>query len=183
MKIVFKILRDAIRQKSQKFTKKGMTLVEILVSMTISAVIFSAVLISYSAILKSQQKADTLRQMQKEIHFAMARISDRIRAKSIDFEKYEFPEKCSGVNIASAEKLCVGGGDFFEKSGKSIKMNSQPLISDKFSVETAIFYTTPSDSTENLQPKTTIFLEVKSNSIPNLKMALQTTISSRIYKN
>ncbi|MDH3325075.1 MAG: type II secretion system GspH family protein [Candidatus Peregrinibacteria bacterium] len=168
---------------------EGISLIEVLVSIVISGIVFSAVMVSYFSLIQTQKKADLMRQLQKEVHFAIIRIADKIRANSIDYSAYS-EGSCSAVDLRSSLKLCIGDGNVFELNGDRLLMNEAPLISQKFSINKLFFYSSPtSNPAENkgdpsiqFQPKVTIYLEVESQLDPSIKMEVQTTISSRNYK-
>ncbi len=190
--------------------KPGTTLIELIVIVVISAIILSAVMTSYASLVKTNQKINVSRQLQKEINFAMIRLTDKMRSYSVDYEAYD-SGNCSGYNLSDSNNLlCIQGegetdsyffnqGDFIAPDGETYKtlfMNQEPLFSSFFEVKNVHFFVTPSKDpfdiknlqtpadikAYNLQPKVTITLEVGSIQYEDLEFHIQTTISSRKYQ-
>ena len=171
---------------------KGFTLLEILVSMVIIAMVFSSALFGFWKMLETNARIDLSRQLQKEVHFAMIRMADKIRDYSIDYDAY-IPSsggKCETQDIASPQKLCVndpsGDSYVFEVINGILKMNSAPLLSERFLVSSLNFTITPSAdpskiTNTQLQPKVTIYIKAQAKNLPDISISIQTTISSRIY--
>ena len=186
--INLKSLTNSSTRDHSRTRLAGISLIEVLVSIVIAGIIFSTVMVSYFSLIQTQQKTDIMRQMQKEVHFAIIRIADKIRANSIDYDAYS-GGRCSGIDLRSSNKLCLGADNIFEVNGTRLMMNNSPLISEKFAIKKMYFYGSPTtnpvgnqgDKDSQFQPKVTIFLEVESLKDPSISMEVQTTISSRNY--
>lgn len=183
---------------------KGFTLVELVVTMVILGLVFSGVMGAYYMLLQTRDRVDLEREMQKEVSFAITRMTDKIRAESVDYQAYESGGRCQSTYLQGAQKICLGDHWYLFFDGASSQLfieNSvgqrQGLFSHKFLVTSAEFYTTPEKdpydpahiaiSDYQLHPKTQIYLEVasvrknKNNTDPLIKMDIQTTVSSRQY--
>lgn len=178
--------RKKINQK--RTTNHGFTLIEILVSMVIMAMVFSGALYGFWKILEANARIDLSRQLQKEMHFAMIRMADKIRDYSIDYDAYVSGsgKPCENQDVNSPLSLCVKNDYAFTMEDDVLKMNNAPLLSDKFITETLNFSITPNTDPSNIanpqfQPKVTIFLKAESKFLPDVSIPLQATISSRIY--
>lgn len=180
------------KKRSSKFEvlspKPAFTLIEILVSMVIMAMIFSGTLYGFWKILEANARIDLSRQLQKEMHFAMIRMADKIRDYSIDYNAYTSgPGKaCENQDVNSPPSLCVKNNYVFSADTEVLKMNDAPLLSSRFVTKKLYFSITPNTdpsdiSNPQFQPKVTIFLEAESKFLPDVSIPLQTTISSRIY--
>ena len=158
---------------------------------------------SYWLFLKTNMKTEVSRDLQQEMRFALTRITDRMRAYSIDYEEYSdiSPKACSGYANA---KACFTGGSILRYDADPdadestedgmLYLEDQPLFSPK-KINVTAFYTDFSPrinpyKPENMgnldiqiQPKATFFIEAqaKDKRFKNIKLQLQTTISSRKY--
>ncbi len=182
--------------KINKYTSKnsGFTLIELLVSMVVSAILLTTVLSSFWALLQTNDRNKNFSQLQQETSFAMARIADKIKNYSIDYDAYTSPGVCQGMTINDTLKvLCLNSNTFeLDSSQETLKMNGQPLFSKSFKVEKSLFQISPAKNPYyrdnigkkevQLQPKVTIILKVSSIKYPNMVLNIQTTISSRQYK-
>lgn len=163
---------------------KGFTLVEVVVVVVVFGMLMTMVMQSYWGLVQAYQKAEVMRQLQRESNFALTRIADKMRYHSLNYA-----EQISGECAGAAEKLCIGDYVFTYDDGEgTLTMADQPLFSAG-SVEVVDFrfsYTPDADpfasfANRQLHPKLTVFLSVASRKEPGLKMDLQTTISSRKY--
>ena len=152
--------------------KGGFSLIELLVAITIGAIILTVVMGSYAAMVKTSLRLDIARQMQKEINFAAIRIADRVRNFSIDLEGSD-----------SETLLTQRNEDVFEflPIKKELMMNGQPLFSDKISVDSVIFLYPPKEN-KNLQPWVQIYFKISSYKEPEITNWIRTTISSRVFE-
>lgn len=166
----------------------GLSLVELLVAITVAGIILATVMTSYVSLEKSSRKIDLSRQLLRETNFALIRIGDRIRNNSIDYSKY------SGENapcsLENTEKLCLKRGIQIEQYEGNLLFAGQPLFSDIFHIQKAVFEVSPEEDPANLgndqfQPKVQILLKLESaekNPIKIDPLLLRTTISSRQYE-
>ncbi len=172
--------------------QRAFTLIEILVGIVISGMVLSSVLAASWQMIKMRQITDASRQLQKEMHFSLIRIADKIRSYSIDYNAYEVTGECNGVSILSSQKLCVGDDNVFEIIDDKLTMNNAPLMSDIFKVTNFVFKVTPTkdpslhenkaDQEVQLQPKVTVYFRAEAKNLPQVHQVLQTTISSRVYR-
>ncbi len=172
------------------------TLIETLIAVTITSLILVTIMGTYWQMIKIENTTNLSRQLQKEVHFALIRMADKIRAYSVNYEAYALDGNCGEVDIDSSHKLCLKGANgtenIFEIAESTIKMNDAPLLSPKFKVENISFSVSPTldpfspsnlgTKETQLQPKVSIFLTAVARQNPKIKTTLQTTISSRIYQ-
>ena len=170
---------------------EGVSLFELIIAITISGFVLTGVMMSYVSLTKAAQKIDISRQLQREINFAMARISDRVRGFSVDYEN----SRCE--YIYNQEDLCIKGENIFEfvpatdESSGQLNMNGEPLFSKLFSVKAVLFTVTPTKdpkenfSNEQIQPRVQVYLRVGLAEGVKISMEdfeIQTTLSSRLYQ-
>ena len=166
--------------------KSGFTLIELMVSITIGAIIITSALSVYANFVQTKIQIDIARQMQKEINFALARVTDRVRNCEIERSSSNTFLKLTdcGENITDAKFSLYSEA---ENSDGSFIMSSENLISpQKFTIlggsEFIITNEIDSDTKELLsQPKVQIFLNVQSKQDPKVTQSVRTTISSRRY--
>jgi len=153
--------------------KRGFSLIELLVGMTIGAIILTVVMGSYAAMAKTTMRLDLARQLQKETNFAVIRMADKIR---------NFP-----IESCAENKLVLDGRDkgqltfeFLLENKKQLTLNEQPLFSANLQVKEGKFECVGvEDSAE--QPRVQIYLLVSAKKEPEITSRVQTTISSRIF--
>ena len=182
--------------------KSGFTLIEVLVSIVISTMVLTAVLNSYFQSLRVHARLDVTRQLQKEVHFALIRMADKIRDLSVDYGEYLSVDgvggDCFGQDMNVGSRLCLRGDVVFGVEDGRLEMSESPLLSSRFVVEDLRFTVTPEEDLGliesgrtltldkvralSLQPKVEVFLRVKSLGQDDVELALRTTISSRIYE-
>ncbi len=172
-----------------KYKHSAFTLVELLVSMVISALLLTTVLGSFWILMQTNQQNEESGRLQQQANFALLRISDKIKNYSIDYQKAE--TIIPALDLGSPQtQLYINGGFEFKKHGENLTMNGQPLFSPSFRVKNALFWVSPKkDPFTNidikdfqLQPKVTMVLQVESKKFPNIALDIQTTISSRKYQ-
>lgn len=178
------------------YKHSAFTLVELLVSMVISALLLTAVLGSFWVLMQTNQKNEISGRLQQQTNFALLRISDKIKNHSIDYEKAKNMTPLP-LDLGTPQKQLLLNGNFeFKKTPDNLTMNGQPLFSNEFKVTETFFWVSPSkdplDLTQfttpleqkksQLQPKVTIVLQVESKRFPNISLDIQTTISSRKYQ-
>lgn len=166
----------------------GFSLIELLVVIVTSAIVLSAVLGSFASLINITQKIDISRQLQKEIHFTLVRIGDKMRTYSLDYEAYE-SGACQGTEPQNSQKVCLQNNTLFaydnsNPEDKTLTLNGERLFSRIFDVQDAFFFyiTPPDPNTPKLQPKLTVYLDVASKHYPDIQFQIQTTISSRQYQ-
>ena len=178
----------------------GFTLIEVLVSVVITAMMLTLVMASYWTFLKTQQRMAVARELQSEVRFAFNRFNDAIRSSSIDYAAYTGSGHCA--TLPGTLCLLKPNGDtqyaVFVDADKKLKLGTTPadaqflLSPQKFSVDNVSFRVSPDPSLGNpkadltldqIQPKVTIFLRVlpTDSRYQDLVIENQTTISSRQY--
>ncbi len=173
---------------------KAFTLIEVLVSIVISALLLTIVLGSFWLLIKINKKNEISGELQREISFAMIRISDKIKSNSIDYQAYTSDSSsiCQNASLSSGtqNRLCLQNKYKFQQKNTNLFMNDQPLFSNDFEVDFVDFIVSPAEDPFSdiskigiqLQPKVTIKLKVKSKKYEDLFLEIQSTISSRKYQ-
>jgi len=179
---------------------KGFTLIEVLVSIVVAGIVLSAVMTSYASLSQTSRKATLTRQLQKETHFALMRMEDKIRSLPIGYDQYEGSGHCIGESIGGGKKLCLGQDvalEFHADNGQLLfhkylpgEDKSQPLFSGRTLVQEATFSVVPTkdpaqnlgDKSLQLQPRVELFLNVASRIEPDITLQIRTTLSSRLYQ-
>lgn len=176
------------------YKHSAFTLVEVIVSILISALLLTLVLGSFWLLIKINQQNEIAGRLQKQTTFAMLRMSDKIKQYSIDYEAYTSAANglCKNLSLDSGtqQKLCLGANHEFKKEGDTLLMDTHPLFSDEFIVDSVNFFVSPSadpfsdisEKSIQLQPKVTIALKVHSKKYENILLEVQSTISSRKYQ-
>ncbi len=173
---------------------KAFTLIEVVVSMVVSALLLTLVLGSFWLLIQINQKNEIAGELQKQTSFAMIRMSDKIKNHSIDYRAYQHDSETICQNLAltsgTQNRLCLQNGYKFKQKNSNLFMNNHQLFSDDFEVEYVYFFVSPaedpfSDITNfsiQIQPKVTIKLKVKSKKYDNIFLEIGSTISSRKYQ-
>lgn len=199
------------RSVFKKIKHQGFTLIELLVAMTLGALMMVLVMESYWLMMQTYFQMEASRELQREVRFSMNRLTDKIRANPLDYDAYDGTGACKTLNKDEASALCLTGDPvyenirfyhdtstagsemlYFEKIDNFGNKVAQPLLSTaKFRVKAISFrsspennpfdYNHPDFNTNQMQPKTTIFMEVESKREGNVSIAVQTTVSSRVY--
>lgn len=176
---------------------KGYTLIEIMVAVGIFFVIIAAPTGFFVASLKGQQRALASQELLDNVSYALEYISRSIRmTKKDDIEisgvtlncltegyKVNYAITAQGIKFRNYNNECqeffLEGGRLKEsKDGVINYLTSDDLMVEKFEISLS-----GEDQADTLQPKVTLFLEVKGNrgSSPDLQpvIKIQTTISQR----
>jgi prepilin-type N-terminal cleavage/methylation domain-containing protein len=180
---------------STKSQKPAFSLIEIIITITISGIVFSSVLANFFIYIKQQNKIQVIREVNADTHFPLLRISDKIRSFAIDYTKHKVgTDNCPAISKGfKMDVICLENNyRFFLENGvaqmeKDDKIS--PLTSKNIIVDKLLFFVTPTENpftktTERqnrLQPKVTIFISTHSVRLPEITQTMQTTISSRIY--
>ncbi len=167
-----------------------MTLIELLIAITISSIVLSLILGSSAFLIRLNRKLDISRELQKEISFAMERMTDKIHTQSINYASYNPKSNtpCADQDPSSTNDLCVGDTNFTFQNNMLFE-NKDPLFSKEYQVIKTIFHITPTkdpvtnfESENQIQPRVTIFVKVISKESPEINSEIQTTLSSRQYE-
>jgi len=188
--------------------KKGFTLIEILISMTVFMMFMGVVIQSYLGIVRSQQETNEYRVMYSEARHIFDRFSDEVRNGNIYYK-----EVGEGTNNPmTALTLVASDGSravkfFYDTDEKVLNfsetikgidgafraVNSYQLNTDRIKIKDFNIYVTPlkdpykeenvADNSAQYQPKVTVFatFEKEFSGGKTLDLDLQTTISSRSY--
>ena len=171
------------------------TLIEILVSLVIAGMVLGALMGGLLATSETLRKVKVSQRLQQELHFSLNRVSDRMRAGSINYDKYAETNN----DIHYPVSLFLGPDTEIRKvayeDGFTLRMNGEPLFSDRFylqqhSNQQPVFVLSPTqnpfgpgvDFDNYHQPKLTVNLRAVSIEYPEVYYELQTTISSRRYE-
>lgn len=175
--------------------RNAFTLIEVITTIAITVILLSIVLASYASMTRVIQDMKLSQKLQREVHFTMQRITDRMRNESINYaamiadnQDIGSPQKLilgTGENAVTIERKSSGEGAF------SLEFDGQPIFSDLFTVERFHVQIDPlvdpylpaNKYTNNYrQPKLMVGLTVRSIDKPTIVQSLQTTISSRKYR-
>lgn len=168
------------------YKKSGFTLLEILVSIVIGGIILASAMSAYATFSNTSQQISAAQNLQREVSFALARVGDRIRAKSIGYDFYGNFSPSSASN-----QLFLGDKTHIIFENENLWWNQEPLLSKKFRVTRANFQITPSEDpfSENLsnfknyrQPQVHINFSAEDRNNPTISVDIKTTISSRLYQ-
>lgn len=170
-------------------TKKGFTLIEMLISVFIFALVMSIAGGLFAAGISSQRKTLERNQLLNESSYALEYMSRALRmARKDDLEppdclsgtKVNYEDTGNGIRFKNYNKECQ---EFYlsnarlyqEKNGVNSALTSSQIEVTAFRIEGQA--TWDQDDTE--QPRVTFFLEVKPKGKENPKLKLQTTLSQR----
>lgn len=186
-----------------KKSKRGFTLIELMVSMTIF-IVFTGILInSYTSIVRAQQQANEYRVLYTEARTVFDTIGDDLRNGMVDYCAID--NDADTINLVSKDALTKTRIEY-DQDEQKIKMGrvqlTNPedtasvsdyvyLTSDEISVKEFKIFISPSVDPYNqdyfniaaarFHPKVTIYALFEKVGNPQLTVDFQTTISSRIY--
>jgi prepilin-type N-terminal cleavage/methylation domain-containing protein len=175
---------------------EGFTLVELLVTITIFSIVMGTIVGIFIFGIRQQRLALTnqaildqtsfaLEYMSRSLRMAMKELSDSSTCLSQRGLNYEITRSGSGLKFINhlENDDCQ---EFFLEDGqlkywKKSTGETLPLTSDKFEITSLKFNLTGEFQSDDLQPKVTIFLEIKGKgaSESSQKIKIQTTISQR----
>jgi type II secretory pathway pseudopilin PulG len=194
--LCFNLVQKYLRRVSLRPKKySAFTLVEMITTITITVILLSVVLASYGSMTRVIQDVKLSQKLQREVHFTMQRITDRMRNGSINYASMVSDNQ----DMSSPQKLILGTGDdeiSIEKRSTGDKIftldfDGQRIFSNLFTVEKFHINISPevdpylpvNKYTDNYkQPRLKVSLVVRSIDKPHISQSLQTTISSRKYK-
>lgn len=176
--------------------KKGFTLIELIVSFVVMAILLSAVMQSLQSFIQASRKLSVVRETQKDLSFALLRMGDKIRNNTIDYQAYEIGGTCNGVAKTNGEKLCLESGWILEKTGDTLLLKKQPnqeapLFPKNIEIVQALFTLSPledpedptnwGDSDIQRQPRVDVRLKIQSLRDAAVNFEIDTSFSSRVY--
>lgn len=150
------------------------SMVELMVAITISAIVMAMVMRSYASLSQTTIRLNIARQMQREVVFLMARVTDRCR-------------NADTITTTNGKILTCGNATFSIELAPDGEQNTlmmriaedrewQPLLSELFSVEGSF------ETRAIGQPLAQIQLQITTPDTPDLPpLVIQTSISSRQY--
>lgn len=183
--------------------QKGFTLVEILVSMSIFAIVSVVVADLFVIASKAQRRARSSQILQTEVQSTMSNLVDRVRIGTIDYDAYGgvitsnpqdkmafideqgnnvIVKKASGAECPDADSspclaLSMNGAAFSPVSPSGTKVNSLQIYLDP--VESPLAQDAGSFKF-NVQPRVTIVLGLESVAADSGEpVFIQTTVSTR----
>ena len=171
----------------QKHSKKGFTLLEMLVALFVLSILIVGVSGIYVYSLKVQKRTTKLNLVAQEVQFIMDNLSKRIRSGEIDYTYYggsvSSPEDTLALIIGEQEYLYKEDEEkivvcSYERSGSC--SGYSPLSDPNLKVIDLKFYINPSSppfaGASPLQPRVTIKLKVQG---PQGEIVLQQSVPQR----
>ncbi len=168
---------------------KGVTLIEVLLSLALGAVVFVVLTSSLLALMRFFVFADEARRVQGEVQFLMVRTTDYIRSFGVDYRAYEEGACHTNSQFLPDKRLCLLGEHVLELVNGVLHLNQSPLHSDALLVEGLTFEVFPTGSPSHnlsqknlqVQPRVGIDFDFASHVFPRLNLKISTTVSIRDY--
>jgi len=161
----------------KNFNNSGLTLVELLVAVSIFAIVALAATSIFIKVMNVQKKAFAIQEVQDNISYAMGMISKEIRMMSEITTK---DTVSTTLNFKNSKEEDV----VYNLSNGQLLRNGKPITSSKVTVEELKFYVNDWDITNGPQPRITInmVMKISDSNLGGTKMRLQTTLTGRIYE-
>ena len=167
--------------------KKGFTLVELLVSMTIFLIVMVSIIDLFVSGIKIQKKSLALQTLSDHTSYAVEYMSRKIRMAKKDLSGTYIPTGCNFENVTNGIRFLNYGKEdqwFILDNGQiKEKKDDDPdftaLTSDNFQVNKLSFGLSGECQADNLQPRVTIVIEVQTKEVEPQILNIQTTISQR----
>jgi prepilin-type N-terminal cleavage/methylation domain-containing protein len=162
--------------------KKGFTLVELLVSMTIFLIVMVSIIELFISGIKTQKKSLALQTLSDSTSYVVEYMSRTIRMAKKDLDSgCNFEIVTDGIKFLNYEKedqwFILDNGQIKEK--KDCDSDFTALTSDNFQVNNLSFGLSGECQTDNLQPRVTIVMEIQTREVEPQILNIQTTISQR----
>ncbi len=169
--------------------KRGFTIVEMVVAVTIFSVVVVIAIGSFLAVLTANTKSLGVKNIQQDARYIMDQIAHDVRSGTIDYVNHD--DKLSTLHIVLRDGSRVeysfvvlgsedGAGNIFYKdaNGNSTKINSDKvdIIDMKFAV-----YPNSSSELSSEQPRVTIIGVFQSKDDAKSRFRVQTSVVSRQY--
>ncbi|HEY5713759.1 MAG TPA: prepilin-type N-terminal cleavage/methylation domain-containing protein [Candidatus Gracilibacteria bacterium] len=111
---------------------KGFTLIELIISIVIYGIIMTSVLASFWTLVKTRERADHFRNLEREVHFAMTRLSDTLRGNGINYidsiaDTGPFPNGPADVHPKVTTNHCKTDPIFFTTTCEKIEFKGENL--------------------------------------------------------
>ena len=174
----------------RKLNSKAFTLIEVLVAISIFAIVISAPTGFFISSLKAQRKALKSQELLDNTSYAVEYMSRALRMAKKDINgdcigassNFENPDGKSTVKFLNYKNQCQKF--FLVNNQLKEEKNGQEhfLTSDKLEITSLKFELVGQSQTDNLQPKVTISLKIQGKDpLPEIipKINIQTTISQR----
>lgn len=170
--------------------KKGFTLVELLVSMTIFLIVMVSVIDLFVSGIKIQKKSLALQTLSDHTSYAVEYMSRKIRMAKKDLSGTYILAGCNFENSGNDptkirflnynkedQQFVLSNGQIKEKQGSDPSFTA--LTSDNFQVKKLSFGLSGECQADNLQPRVTIVMEIQTKEVEPQILNIQTTISQR----
>lgn len=194
MNIMNTLLNNWRRNKRIKSTNVGFTLIEIMVSVTIFAIVMTISMGAILTIVNANRKAQSLKSVMNNLNFAVENMTRTIKTGG----KYSASLPTCNASISS-NSLIVGNAVIKGVSGNNITYSLIPsgqiqkqitlngvsqietVTSPEITIERLCFYVTGNGANDDLQPKVTMILKGYAGNLKNRSnFNLQTTVSQRL---
>ncbi|MFC1700751.1 PilW family protein [Patescibacteria group bacterium] len=155
---------------------KGVTLVEVIVALAIFWVVISVAVNIFAYELKGQRKSSAMQLVQNNSRYALESISKEIRMSHIEADSNENMLHITAYKIGGVAVDVV-----YILAGGKILRNGSAITSDQISVSKLKFYINNQANTPAIM---TIVMTAETSGAKaeqNVKIDLQTTISTRNY--
>lgn len=178
---------------------KGFTLIEMLVSLMIFAILITAAMSTFVKGFAYQKRIVEMQAVQREGSYLMETISREIRmATNMDSSQQGNSDSSVSFNnpdghsitycLANSNGNCTASGSYFAVDDTTTGVSSIINSSD-ISVSRLNFYVSGGTDTfwgrgaqaTSVQPLITVVMELQSNKDPTVKLNLQSSIAMRIY--
>lgn len=181
-----------LQNKSQANKNKGFTLVEIMVSVTIFALVMTVSMGAILTIVNANRKAQSLKSVMNNLNFALENLTRTIKTGGT----YSVSSPICDSSSVSSNSLTVGNAVTQGVSGNTITYslnatgqiqkqvnggNPETVTAPEITIQRFCFYVTGNTVNDGAQPKVTMILkgyagDLKTRSYFNL----QTTVSQRL---
>jgi len=167
--------------------RKGFTLIELIVSMTIFLIVMVSVIELFGSGIKAQKKSLALQTLSDSASYTIEYMSRTIRMAKKDLTGTYISTGCNFETIANGirflnyeredQLFILDNGQVKEKKDDDSEFTA--LTSDNFQVNKLSFNISGECQTDDLQPKVTIIMEIQTKEIEPQTLNIQTTISQR----
>lgn len=182
----------------KKINSKGFTLVEMLVTVGVFAIVSVVTSSIFINVNNLQQQTGNLQRLQNEGRYLLEKMAKEIRGRELNYPSVGFSSGgiTEQLDFKADELGDLVSINFDKNNGKIliyVNENSEFLNSDQVDIKDLKFKVSPSSdpfgqmatSSEVMQPRVTIYMKLSNKGVPEryLKnLELQTTISSKVYK-
>ena len=170
--------------------KKGFTLIELIVSMTIFLIVMVSVIDLFASGIKAQKKSLELQTLSDGASYTIEYMSRTIRMAKKDLTGTYISAGCnfepsdSEANYIkflnynkNYQEFILEDGQIKEKKDDDSEFTA--LTSDNFRVKKLSFEVYGGCQTDDIQPRVTIIMEIQTKEVEPQTLNIQTTISQR----